>query len=103
MFAELLEAQDGWEALQLVAQYSETIDLLLTDVVMPGGMSGKGLADKISQNKPHLKVVYMSGYSDEEIVHHGVLNPGVAFLQKPFQFSDLTRKLRQVLDAPPSR
>ena len=100
MFAELLEAQDGWEALQLVAQYSETIDLLLTDVVMPGGMSGKGLADKISQNKPHLKVVYMSGYSDEVIAHHGVLNPSVTFLQKPFQFNALSRKLRQVLDVP---
>ncbi len=72
--------------------------MLVTDVVMPG-TSGKVLAEELTQARPDLKVLFMSGYTDEAIVHHGVLEPGVAFLQKPFSPTDLARKVRQVLDA----
>ncbi|MCB9099816.1 MAG: PAS domain S-box protein [Anaerolineales bacterium] len=98
----VLTACDGREALQLAAHYSSKIDLLLTDVVMPG-IHGRALAEQLGRKHPHLKVLYISGYSDEEIAHHGVLDSGVAFLQKPFKFSDLTYKLRQVLDLPPQK
>ena len=74
--------------------------LLLTDVVMPG-ISGKALADQLARSRPDLRVLFMSGYSDEAIVHHGVLDAGVAFLQKPFSPQALTQKVRQVLDASP--
>ena len=66
---------------------------------MPG-IHGRALAEQLGQRQSNLKVLYMSGYSDEEIAQHGVLNPGVAFLQKPFKFSALTYKIRQVLDVP---
>jgi len=93
----VLEARDGREALQLVAQHRDTIDLLLTDVVMPG-TGGKVLADQLSRSQPKLKVLYMSGYTDAAIVHHGVLDSGVAFLQKPFTPRALARKVRAVLN-----
>ncbi|MCB0164661.1 MAG: PAS domain S-box protein [Anaerolineae bacterium] len=95
----VLAAYDGQEALQLAAHHSGNIDLLLTDVVMPG-IHGRALAEQLRRTLPNLKILYISGYSDEEIAHHGVLNPGVAFLQKPFKASALTHKLRQVLDVP---
>lgn len=95
----VLAADNGQEALQLAAQHHGAIDLLLTDVVMPG-IHGRALAEQLSQRHPNLKVLYISGYSDEEIAHHGVLNSGVAFLQKPFKFSVLAHKIRQVLDLP---
>ncbi|MBI1878196.1 MAG: PAS domain S-box protein, partial [Chloroflexi bacterium] len=79
----LLEAQNGQEALRLSAYYSGPIHLLLTDVVMPG-ISGKALARELAHTRPDLKILFMSGYTDEAIAHHGVLDPGVAFLQKPF-------------------
>ncbi len=94
----VLEARDGQEALQLFANHSGPIHMLVTDVVMPG-TSGKVLAEELTQARPDLKVLFMSGYTDEAIVHHGVLEPGVAFLQKPFSPTDLARKVRQVLDA----
>ncbi|HRV90643.1 MAG TPA: PAS domain S-box protein [Anaerolineae bacterium] len=95
----VLAAGDGEEALQLAAHHNDAIDLVLTDVVMPG-IHGRALAEQLNQRHPYLKVLYMSGYSDEEIAHHGVLNHGVAFLQKPFKFSVLAHKIRQVLDVP---
>jgi two-component system, cell cycle sensor histidine kinase and response regulator CckA len=74
-----------------------SIDVLLTDVVMPGG-SGPELTRHLVQRRPGLKVIYMSGYTEDTIVHHGVLAPGIAFLQKPFTGESLGRKIRETLD-----
>jgi two-component system cell cycle sensor histidine kinase/response regulator CckA len=93
----LLEARNGQEALRLAADYRDSIHLLLTDVVLPG-MSGKALAEQLARSRPGLKTLFMSGYTDNAIAHHGVLDPGVAFLQKPFGPRELARKVRAVLD-----
>ncbi|MGH7256619.1 MAG: response regulator, partial [Nitrospirales bacterium] len=69
-----------------------------TDVVMPQ-MSGREVADRLKPTRPGMKVLYMSGYADEAVVHHGLIEPGQAFLQKPFTLEDLAGKVRQVLDA----
>jgi two-component system cell cycle sensor histidine kinase/response regulator CckA len=87
------------EALQVSQDHSGVIHLLLTDVIMPG-MSGRQLADRLVADRPGLKVLFMSGYTDNAIVHHGVLDPGTAFVQKPFTPDSLSRKVREVLDAP---
>ena len=93
----VLTARDGTAALLTCAQHVGTIDLLLTDVVMPG-VSGKGLAKELLTARPRLKVLYMSGYADEAIVHHGVLDAGTHFIGKPFSAADLAQKVRDVLD-----
>jgi two-component system, cell cycle sensor histidine kinase and response regulator CckA len=95
---KVLEALDGEKALEICEDYRGSIDLLLTDVVMPK-MNGKQLYDKISKAMPGLQVLYMSGYTDNEIAHHGVLEPGVNFLQKPFRPDALIRAVRQAIDA----
>jgi CheY-like chemotaxis protein len=92
----VLVAGNADEALGIFAT-SEKIDLLLTDVVMPGS-SGPQLSKELVARRPDLRVLYMSGYTDEAIVHHGVLNPGVALLNKPFTLSALAAKIREVLD-----
>jgi two-component system cell cycle sensor histidine kinase/response regulator CckA len=94
----LLQAEDGQTAMQMAAKHSGPFHLLLTDVVMPG-MSGTALAEQLTQTHPHLKVLYMSGYADNAIVQRSLLEPGVAFLQKPFTPTDLARKVRKVLDS----
>ena len=76
------------------------IHLLVSDVVMPGRMNGRDLAEGLATMQPEMKVLYMSGYTDNAIVHHGVLEPGMAFLQKPFAPATLTHKVRETLDAP---
>ncbi len=93
----LLEAQDATDALRIAEQHREPIDLLLSDVVMPQ-MGGRALAELVTPLHPETRVLYISGYTDDAIVHHGVLDPGVAFLQKPFSAADLTRKIREVLE-----
>lgn len=93
----VLEAEEGEKALQLAAEYRGPIHLLLTDVIMPG-MSGKLLAEKLAQARAGLKVLFMSGYSDNAIAQHGVLDPGVFLLQKPFGPEALAHKVRSVLD-----
>jgi signal transduction histidine kinase len=92
----VLEAGGGEEALQLAARHDGTIHLLVTDVVMPG-MSGRELMRRLAEVRPSVKVLYMSGYSDEAVERHGVLDPGTAFMQKPFTPSVLARRVREVL------
>jgi signal transduction histidine kinase/integral membrane sensor domain MASE1 len=93
----VLSASSVPEGLQVSAEHPGSIHLLLTDVVMPGG-SGRDLAEKVMASRPDVKVIYMSGYTDDAIVQHGVLVPGTVFLQKPFTPQALGRKLREVLD-----
>jgi len=119
---KVLDAADAAAALEAARRYREPIHLLLTDVVMPGGsgrelarqleksldllvtdvvmpnMSGRELADELLGVRPNLKVLYVSGYTDDAIVHHGMLEPGLNFLQKPFTPASLARKVREVLD-----
>jgi PAS domain S-box-containing protein len=92
----VLVAANADRALQLFEEHA-SIDLLLTDVVMPG-VSGPELTRRLVERRPSLKVIYMSGYTDEAIVHHGVLDAGIAFLHKPFTSEALGRKIRDVLD-----
>jgi len=93
----VLVASNGQGALELAARHPDPIQLLLTDVVMPG-ISGRALAEQLQQIRPNLKVLFMSGYTDEAIARHGVLAPGVSLLQKPFTPTSLARKVREVLD-----
>jgi two-component system cell cycle sensor histidine kinase/response regulator CckA len=92
----VLEAGDAEQALALWAQHSEKIDLLLSDVVMPG-MNGKELADHLKQLRPELKLLLISGYTADAIAQHGILEEGVVLLSKPFTPRDLLAKLRQIL------
>jgi PAS domain S-box-containing protein len=94
---EVVEAADGPAAEKLLRD-GASIDLLFTDVVMPGGMTGRQLAEKARQRRPGLKTLYTSGYTEESIVHHGKLDPGVHFLSKPFRRQDLAVKVREALD-----
>ena len=97
----VLEASDGEDALHLAARYQGTIDLVLTDVVMPRA-GGRELAERLLTVRRDTRVLYMSGYTDDSVVRHGILEGGVAYLQKPFSPEGLARKVREVLDAPKS-
>ena len=93
---KLLEAEDGEMALAIAAKHHGPIDILITDVVMPG-MSGQELSRRLCTSDPALKVLYLSGYTEDSIIHEGALEPGTAFLQKPFTLQSLSRKVREVL------
>ena len=100
----VLGATSGDEALRLLERHDAPVHLLLSDVVMPG-MSGRHLAERLAQLRPEMTVLYMSGYTSDTIVRHGVLEAQVAFLNKPFTAAALLRKVREVLDSrrqPPS-
>jgi CheY-like chemotaxis protein len=93
----VLAAAAGGEALAVAEAHPGAIHLLVTDVVMPG-MSGREVAERMASLRPHAGVLFTSGYTDDAIVHHGVLDDGMAFLQKPFDPSTLLHAVRRVLD-----
>jgi two-component system, cell cycle sensor histidine kinase and response regulator CckA len=95
----VVEAASGREALQLAGRRPGGIDLLVTDVVMPE-LSGRDLVRELRAAKPDLKVLYMSGYTDDAVLRQGMLEPGAEFIQKPFRPDDLARRIRDLLDAP---
>src|SRR5580698_5671349 len=97
---KVIEAADGAVAMQIAVAHEAVIHLLLTDVIMPG-MNGRELAQRISEIRPNVKILYMSGYTENVIGHNGMLDAGVRLLQKPFNLRDLKSKVREVLDAGP--
>ena len=99
----VLVARNGVEALDMASRHGDYIDLLVTDVVMPQ-MNGAELAQRLERERPGLRVLFVSGYTDDAVIRHGVLEARTHFLQKPFSLESLARKVREILDAPrPSR
>ncbi|HEY1533112.1 MAG TPA: response regulator [Polyangiaceae bacterium] len=94
---KVLSAKDGLEAIPLQENYADRIDLLITDVVMPG-MSGRELAQRVTSARPNIQVLFISGYTDDAVLRHGLTGPGTAFLQKPFALEDLLQRVRALLD-----
>ena len=99
---QVLEAGDGEEALRVAAAHRGPIHLLITDVVMPG-TGGRAVAEQLTMRHPEIRVLFVSGYTDDAVIRHGVLRDGVDFLQKPFSAYALAVKVREVLDAPAKR
>jgi signal transduction histidine kinase/FixJ family two-component response regulator len=93
----VLEAADGAEALRVFGENGASIDLLLSDVILPGSMKGHEVARRLNEIRPGLRVLFMSGYTENAIVHHGRLDDGVHFIGKPFEREQLARKVAQVL------
>jgi len=93
---KVLEADHGEAALRIASSHQGPIDMLITDVVMPG-MSGRELSKQLCASHPQTRVLFLSGYTEDAIVHQGALEPGTAFLQKPFTLQILSRKVREVL------
>ena len=98
----VLVAQHGPDALRIL-EGTQPIDLLFTDIVMPGGMNGRQLADEATLRRPGLKVLFTTGYTRDAIVHHGRLDPGVQMIGKPFSIDALASKVRELLDIDPDQ
>jgi two-component system cell cycle sensor histidine kinase/response regulator CckA len=92
----VIEAENGEAGLRVAQEHSGPIHMVISDVVMPG-MSGRELVKRLAETRPETKVLYLSGYTEDAIIHQGVLEPGTAFLQKPFTLQTLSRKVREVL------
>jgi YesN/AraC family two-component response regulator len=95
----VLEASNAAEAVRISNDFIGPIHVLLTDVVMPE-VSGRELADQLRQTRPDMRLIYMSGYTEDTVVHHGVRMSDAGFLQKPFTPDLLLRKMREMLDRP---
>lgn len=96
---KVIETENGYKALDALDSFNDPVHLLLTDVIMPG-LNGKDLYTKAAQKCPGLKVIYLSGYTDNVIAHHGILDDGIQLVQKPFSVKTLTAKIREVLNEP---
>ena len=90
-------AEDGEDALRISKTHDGSIDLLITDVIMPK-INGKEVAERLQPLFPHMQVIFMSGYTDEVIAHHGILDSDLNFLEKPFAPEELIQKVREILD-----
>lgn len=95
---QVIEARTGDEAIDASARFGGSIQLILSDVVMPE-MSGKEVAERIAFGRPETKILYMSGFTAHVIARHGVLEPGIELIEKPFTADALTARVRQVLDS----
>jgi two-component system, cell cycle sensor histidine kinase and response regulator CckA len=93
---KVIAAASGTDAIRIAGEFTQPIDLLMTDVVMPG-MNGRELAEVLAASHPQMKVLYVSGHTDDVMVHYAILKPGVAFLQKPFTRDGLAKKVQEVL------
>src|SRR5208337_319099 len=98
---KVLEAENGEAGLRLAETCKEHIDILITDVVMPG-IGGRELAKKLSTLRPGISVLFLSGYTEDVVVTPGALGPGTAFLQKPFTLQNLAKKVHEVLRSKPA-
>ena len=95
---DVLETSTGKGALEILGR-SSRVSLLLTDVVLPGGMSGRQIAEEADRRDPGLPILFMSGYSENAIIHQGRLDANVQLLQKPFRKADIAREVRKALDS----
>jgi CheY-like chemotaxis protein len=98
----VIEAKHGLEALEQIEQNHQIIDLVISDVVMPE-LSGRELGTRLAVMRPELPILYMSGYTGDDVIQRGLLEPGVPFQQKPFTPEGLARKVREMLDGRPTR
>ena len=93
----VIEARNGIEALDVCEKTGDKIDLVITDIIMPQ-MSGREMAEKVSENYPRIKILFTSGYSSNSIAKHGLSDPNTHFIQKPFTLETISLKVRKVLD-----
>ena len=96
---QVLQAENGPAALGLLDDAGGAVDLLFTDVVLPGGLNGEQLALHARERWPRLRILFTTGYARNAIVHHGRLDPGVELITKPFTYADLAARIRDILDA----
>jgi len=94
----VVEARSATDAIHFTERHKGPIDLVLTDVVMPG-MKGRELVERLTNLRPGVKVLYMSAYTEDAVINYGILDPGMAFIEKPFSPDDLACKVREILEA----